>query len=1076
MSTQLKMISAGAGAGKTTRLSAEIIDVLTDVQPEKVVATTFTKKAAEELIERIRFELLKRGETEKAARILDGYVGTMNSVFGRLIEEFALYLGLSPMQNLLEENEALMMFNAIAHQSITQYEKQHFKTLARFNLLHGDYPWSTAVLNVLKLARENGIQAEQVKPCAQYSIEQARKWYEIQDGDVEEETNKLITTLKNAIKVIPAADKTKNTQTAVETSKNIINFYERYQYLTWDHWAKASKLNPGAKSKEEFAPAIQIASRSPYFQALYDDFETVIETVFNCASDAMELYEQEKKIRGLIDFTDQEYLALKLLNEDHFVELLKERIEAVFVDEFQDSSPLQIALNMKLREIAKSTTWVGDLKQAIYGFRGTDPDLMKTAMDEIPNVEWSILNTSYRSRKSLVQFTNELFKPVFETVGLTADLVELEPKREDLPEQNSSVELWKFQDKCKKEEELKLIAIGIAEVLEQKEAYQVAIKGSQKTRALKPSDIAVLCRGNDDCKELANALNAQGIEVMLGGEGLLQTTEVIYAISTLRYLINSQDTLALAQIIHLSSEQWQNGQWLQEWLSNDAFEQELKSNHLIIQALSNQKQHISHMSPCEMLDFALVKAQVDIQVLRWGNGQQRLANLDRLRKLAEQYEHSVRLNGYAATAGGLLLFLEQAKQDKDLNQRAESMNENAVNVLTYHRAKGLEWPFVILYSLNKETISSRKIPEVFGRVLAVSTTGFNVNQPLEGRMLYYWPWPFAKNTTKVGFDQLVQQSHQLIERERQLKEETQRLLYVGITRARDYLVFATKDFNKATWLKEQQNSDGEEVINVIALDGEQAQLMVNGAIYTASYKALSLEEENQTFDTTAAPTYIGTNLDVNQFEGAYFKPSSAKFEETEATSILKHTTLVLPIEEIGSRTAIVGNPDMTELGQMVHTFLAVDALQSPEEKRLQLAKRIQGDYIIHAITAESMLEMSANLQSFLSNRYSNVVALYREYPIHVKLNGRKAAGIVDLLVELEDGWILIDHKTFPGTPDKWAEKAQHYLPQLQVYAHAIELASNKPVKEAWIHMPIVGQMVHFSNEHLKISDEKVLVF
>ena len=282
-----------------------------------------------------------------------------------------------------------------------------------------------------------------------------------------------------------------------------------------------------------------------------------------------------------------------------------------------------------------------------------------------------------------------------------------------------------------------------------------------------------------------------------------------------------------------------------------------------------------------MLDFALVKGEVDLQVQRWGNGQQRLANIDRLRKIVQQYEHGASLNGYAATAGGCLLFLEDAKNDKELNRRAESINENAVNVLTYHRSKGLEWPFVILYSLDKSTISSRKPPEVFGRVLAVSTKPFNVNSPLDGRMLYYWPWPFGDNTKDVGFNDYVQNSNQLQHREQQLLEETQRLLYVGITRARDYLVLAAKDYDKAKWLKEQQNNQGEEVIGTIIQSGENVTLSINGLPYEATYKSLRLDEEEAAMgiDPQANPIYIGVNLEQQEFDLATFKPSAAKFSD-----------------------------------------------------------------------------------------------------------------------------------------------------------------------------------------------------
>ncbi|WP_318509049.1 UvrD-helicase domain-containing protein [Bacillus sp. T3] len=161
--------------------------------------------------------------------------------------------------------------------------------------------------------------------------------------------------------------------------------------------------------------------------------------LFHCAAEAMETYQLEKSKRGLIDFTDQESLALHLLKDEQNVEALKDRISDVFVDEFQDSSPLQIALNMQLRELAQRATWVGDVKQAIYGFRGTDPELMQTAMTSIPDLDVEVLAASYRSRQSLVEFVNDLFVPVFEARGMARDRVSLDPKRKDLPGASPSI-------------------------------------------------------------------------------------------------------------------------------------------------------------------------------------------------------------------------------------------------------------------------------------------------------------------------------------------------------------------------------------------------------------------------------------------------------------------------------------------------------------------------------------------------------------------------------------------------------------------------------------------------------------
>ncbi|SOC16628.1 ATP-dependent exoDNAse (exonuclease V) beta subunit [Ureibacillus xyleni] len=1076
MTGSLKIISAGAGAGKTTRLSKEIIDVIHhDIAPEKIVATTFTKKAAEELIERIRLELLKAGKTDEAARILDGYVGTMNSVFGRLIKEFALEIGLSPVQNLLEENESLSLFNSIAYKAITKYELQHFESLQRLQLIGGDTPWNKYVLDVLKLARENGLSASDVKNCANFSWETMQQWLPTPAENGDELTRKLVLALKNASKTLPGSDSTKATQNAIGAIGTMLAQIERNGYLTWDQWAKASKLTPAKASLEEVLPIHQAAHIHPTHPQLHADLKAVIEAVFYCAAEAMELYENEKNLRGLIDFTDQEYLALRLLENEDYVQALKERIEAVFVDEFQDSSPLQIALNMKLREIAKSATWVGDVKQAIYGFRGTDPDLMKTAMKSIEGIEQAILGDSYRSRKSLVEFVNELFVPVFNTTGLTKELVELNPKRDDIDVQQISLETWTFSDSKNAKNDAASLAHGVWQVIQQKESYIVIDKETRETRTLKPNDIAILCRSNDECADIASALSKLGISATIGGSGLMATVEVVYAIATLRYLIDNRDTLALAQILHLGSDQWQNGEWLEAWLNTDKAEQ--VKNSETIEQLDNVRHKIFEMSPSEILDLALVTANVDEQILRWGNGKQRLANIDNLRALVQQYEHGAESNGYAATASGLLFFLNEVENNKELNRVAESTNENAVKILTYHRAKGLEWPFVILYSLNKSAISTGK-PAVFDRILAVSTTDFNVEDPLKGRMLYFWPWPYGAQSKDVGFDSAVQGTSQLILREKQLREESQRLLYVGMTRARDYLVLATRDFSKATWLNEQKSEDSNQVISLIhKKEGEETgEIIINGKSFPMKTCSLTLpvvqNEDNSSFDEKV---YIGEKLENVEFQPATFKPSMTQFAEQLDENTLKAEEINPHVQSIGSRLPITGSPEMDILGTMVHTFLTVDSPTFGREKRQQLAQSIQQNFGVYALTPEALIEASNRLNDFIENNYEAKVNVFKEFPIHLKFNNQKASGFIDCLIELPDGWIIIDHKTFPGREDLWTSRAYLHLPQLQIYAHALAEASNKPVLEAWIHMPIVGKMVRFLQDDLSIQDTNRII-
>src|SRR6185503_13415586 len=103
-------------------------------------------------------------------------------------------------------------------------------------------------------------------------------------------------------------------------------------------------------------------------------------------------------------------------------------------DEFQDTSPLQLAIFLRLADIAKRSVWVGDQKQAIFGFRGTDPALMDAAADAIPSdAEPETLGKSWRSRPELVHLTSDLFARGFASQGIPEARVRLEPANKDEP-------------------------------------------------------------------------------------------------------------------------------------------------------------------------------------------------------------------------------------------------------------------------------------------------------------------------------------------------------------------------------------------------------------------------------------------------------------------------------------------------------------------------------------------------------------------------------------------------------------------------------------------------------------------
>jgi len=140
----------------------------------------------------------------------------------------------------------------------------------------------------------------------------------------------------------------------------------------------------------------------------------------------------------------------------------------------------------------------------------------------------------------------------------------------------------------------------------------------------------VLCRKNKVCLKVADALEWQGVHAVTKREGLLDTPEASHAISALRYLLDPRDTLAPAELLHLSGEP----DWLHNWLS----EESLWKGSPPVAPLDSHRAMLPDLTPWETLDLAITASLAETMAFRWGRAEVRLANLDDLRGLANGYE------------------------------------------------------------------------------------------------------------------------------------------------------------------------------------------------------------------------------------------------------------------------------------------------------------------------------------------------------------------------------------------------------------------------------------------------------
>ena len=1042
------IVVASAGTGKTFRLVEEIGKAIASgAAPGSILATTFTNKAAAELVERARSKLIGEGHWDQSAGLLSARVGTVNSVFGRIVGDFALNAGRSPVTDVIPEQRQGRVFAIAAEDAIARRAGEMIPIAQRLDI----EDWTDHVWELAGIVRQNDIDPSGLEDHAERSLNGYRA---ILPPPTNETGDTLDARLRDALAEVRDAlknssDPTRTTAAVKERVDEAAAVLATGRDLPWSRWAALAKLKPAKKSVDLVQPVVGRAMAHAAHPRLHADLKAYIRGIYRTAAEALALYAEYKDAHGLVDFIDQEHLALGLLDDPAVAERLRETLSRVFVDEFQDTSPIQLALFLKVSQVAERSFWVGDPKQAIFGFRGADPDLiLRAARTIVPESggRGELLPTSYRARPGLVDFTNRAFGPAFETLGFKPGDTRIEEcHRGDGDGQTAPIEVWGIAGDTVAVA-MTVLAEKIRSVLDDAAAHPVEDKELGTMRAIRGSDIAVLCRTNAHCEDVADELAVSGVRVSIARPGLLETPEAVLAMAALRYLVDPGDTLAIAEIAHLYDDAKDQPSWFAHSLSEDGIGS-LASELPVFAALDDRRAELAALTPSEALEVAITASGILDRIGAWHNALDRIGNLDALRAFAVQYVDEARTVRSAATAAGLVAWLgDSAGLDNEL---PPTTDPDAVNVSSYHRAKGLEWPMVVLFDLDR----IRRAPSAF-EFNVESGGDFDVWRPLKDRWVRFWPWPYGRQTKNVHIDASASATDEHRRAEQRERAETVRLLYVGITRARDYLVLAPRDFGKKglrlSWLDLLVDKDKQPIL---AFSRTGADLAVTAGGTTVPVR----------FSETRA---VDRELRVEEPDTAWRMPEAQEKPERPpyriAPSALEPSGAasaeVVSRIELGARIPIAGSPDMTALGEAVHAFLAFDRPgQDPDERRDRAAATLER-WGTGGLRPEHLVEMSDRLFAHIETEFPGMT-ICAEVPVFGRRYGQRLAGRIDLLLTNGARAVVIDHKSYPGAFDTWEAMALGYAAQLALYASVVRGAAGSAEVETWVHMPVVGQLI-----------------
>ena len=426
-------ISAGAGSGKTYRLIDELEKAIVkdDIPPAGILATTFTVKAATELRERVRDRLLAHNRLDLAERTAESLIGTVHSVCERLLNRFAFELGLSPQLNVMSIEDGSRFFNQALDHVLPLGRVREMNAYARrLGMVDRGLPtWQAVVKAIADKARENNLSDNALRAMGARNADDLLAFFSAPSD--EDPTRALADVVTTTICELP-----RGSYKGIDKYRALLEDQAadlKEPDCPWSVWMRLAGTSSLKSIADEVDRVQSTASRYASHPGFHRDLRGYTEGLFDIAADTLGRFQTAKRERGLIDFNDMEQLVLQALDEDTVRSRLAGEIQLLLVDEFQDTNPMQLALFLKFAALADTAIFVGDVKQAIYEFRGCDPTLVFDTLDGLTagDAQRHTLKSSWRSRPALVSYVNELFASAFEQ-DIPRDLVVLDHERDEI--------------------------------------------------------------------------------------------------------------------------------------------------------------------------------------------------------------------------------------------------------------------------------------------------------------------------------------------------------------------------------------------------------------------------------------------------------------------------------------------------------------------------------------------------------------------------------------------------------------------------------------------------------------------
>ncbi len=1071
--SQSYLVEAAAGTGKTTVLISRIINLIREGEAglDEVVAITFTEKAAAELKVRLRQELeralLGESPSDEYQRMSEALsdlermqVTTIHSFCGSLLRERPVEAGLDPNFEVADELMARLLQTEVWEGWLEKQMDANDPALRRAVLI--------------------GMKLDQIRRLSRFMLENRDVLEYLPSSqspeDLEKAVGRFVRAFKEDVESLnqlksycrDAGDRAiliiEELTARLEKLESISEKEERERFIFQE--ISMGSSNRGAK--KNWKPDHQLERVKKYFGSISENLsevkatiaDSVITDLSTCLTGYVEAYQRAKKERDLLDFHDLLISTRRMLKEYPEVRrYFRRRYRFLLVDEFQDTDPLQAEIVFFLSEEEKTeaSDWrevrvapkrlfiVGDPKQSIYRFRRADIEMYEEAKTRMGEDRLLTISENFRCAPSLVDLVNKIFKDLIrppEDGHYQPGYVPLHlgRARETLPQGHGTVLLFPPKkreidltsaDACRQWES-RCIASFIRKLVDE-ERWQVWDDFDRCFRPVMFKDIAILIRTYTPLPFLEEALRSFEVNYrVIGGRHFYRRQEVQHLLAVLQAVDNPNDKVSLIAALRspffgVSDEElflfYARGGSLN--YLHKAEGTELEKPFGLLRELYEMRNRVSVSALLKKLYEA---TRGLVLFLMKPQGEQRVANLLKIGDVARALDERGVLS-----FRGFVQWLSERQEEEAEEEEPPTLErgDNFVRLLTIHKAKGLEFPVVILADLahkgnkGEDFIIDRKEGRIAIKV------GDQKNR--------FW----TRN-----YEELRDWE------EKRGEAEERRLLYVAMTRARDFLVLPV------FWVKEKK--DGKKEIPAGSFMGYLQPYLSEpeGVPFGKRDQEMMFYDTNQLnlAPEEGGPFQYPVNLEkqkekeisssLSQFErwreaqeelkkkGAMGRPMATAIEKVEEVDRYEEWPMA---PGTGGEGAI--------FGKLVHRLLEKLNWSQPDllEKMAEAEGKglgATGPMIKRAGEMVKKAIHSPTLQRVIQSR-----DYQKEVPFAYQKNGTLFEGVMDLVFIEKGEMVVLDLKTDLVDSTGLNSRVEQYKPQVEVYAEAIRNIFGSPPKE-----------------------------